>query len=157
MRYQLRIFLVCSSIMFGVLSIRSLAQAEESPYQVMSDHFFTLLKDGKTSEAVDYLINTNPAMKKVPDDIDRLKSQFNSLPKLMGSYISHSKLIEAKVGGMFIYQHYFVAYDRQPISVRIKYYKPGSTWICYGLQFDGELSDLIQKQADNRLEIDTQY
>jgi len=37
---------------------------------------------------------------------------------------------------MFIYQHYFVAYERQPISIRIKYYKPGGVWLCYGVQFD---------------------
>jgi hypothetical protein len=56
--------------------------------------------------------------------------------------------VETKVAGMFVYQHYFVAYERQPFSVRIKYYKPGATWMCYGLQFDGEISDEIQKAAD---------
>jgi hypothetical protein len=71
----------------------------------------------------------------------------------MGSYISHSKLVETKIAGMFVYQHYFVAYERQPISVRIEYYKPGATWLIYGLQFDAELTHLIQKEADSRIPI----
>jgi hypothetical protein len=54
---------------------------------------------------------------------------------------------------MFVYQHYFVAYERQPISVRIKHYKPGATWLCYGVQFDAELADLIPKEADRSIPI----
>lgn len=55
---------------------------------------------------------TNPALKKVPDQADQLKTQFGSLRTLMGPYISHTKLVETKVAGMFVYQHYFVAYER---------------------------------------------
>jgi uncharacterized membrane protein len=71
----------------------------------------------------------------------------------MGQYISHTKLVETKIAGMFVYQNYFVGYERQPISVRITYYKPGATWLCYGLQFDANLTDLIQKRADDSIPI----
>lgn len=156
MKQHLRSFFVCS-IAVGLLWTPILAQAQEASYQAMSDHFFNMVKEGKNTEAVDYLLGTNPAMKKVPDKVEQLKSQFGSLGTLMGSYISHTKLIETKVADMFVYQHYFVAYDRQPISVRIKYYKPGAKWICYELQFDAKLDDLIQQQADNKLQVATQY
>jgi uncharacterized membrane protein len=73
----------------------------------------------------------------------------------MGAYVSHAKLAETKVAGMFVYQHYFVAYERQPISVRIAYYKPRSTWMCYGLQFDAKLTDHIRQMTDDRITIDT--
>jgi hypothetical protein len=156
MKYGMRMVLVCVAIAVGFLGspYRSQAQqASDSSYQAMSDKFFNLLQQGKGSDAVDYLLGTNPAMNKVPDQIDNLKTQFGSLGTLMGPYVSHTKLVETKIAGMFVYQHYFVAYERQPISVRIKYYKPGATWLCYGVQFDAELADLIQKEADSSIPI----
>ena len=156
MKYSMRVVLVCAAIAVGFLGSPYTSQAQQasdSSYQDMSDKFFTLLQQNKGSDAVDYLLGTNPAMKKVPDQIDNLKTQFASLGTLMGSYVSHTKLVETKIAGMFVYQHYFVAYERQPISVRIKYYKPGATWLCYGVQFDAELADLIQKEADSNIPI----
>jgi len=170
MKYSMRVVLVCAAIAVGFLGSSYTSQAQQdtsqaqqdtnqaqqasdSPYQDMSDKFFRLLQQNKGSDAVDYLLGTNPAMKKVPDQIDNLKAQFASLGTLMGSYISHTKLVETKIAGMFVYQHYFVAYERQPISVRIKYYKPGVAWLCYGVQFDAELTDFIQKQADSNIPI----
>jgi hypothetical protein len=157
MKYSVRMALFCAAIAVGLFSSPYRSQAQQtsdSSYQAMSDKFFNLLQQGKGSEAVDYLASTNPAlMKKVPDQMDNLKAQFASLGTLMGPYISHTKLVETKIAGMFVYQHYFVAYERQPISVRIKYYKPGATWLCYGVQFDDELTNLIQKTADSSIPI----
>jgi hypothetical protein len=155
MKYGMRMALVSVAIAVGLLGspTSQAQQASDSSYQAMSDKFFNLLQQGKGSDAVDYLLGTNPAMKKVPDQIDNLRTQFGSLGTLMGSYVSHTKLVETKIAGMFVYQHYFVAYERQPISVRIKYYKPGATWLCYGVQFDAELTDLIQKEADSSIPI----
>src|SRR5580704_12302173 len=149
--------LICGVIAFGLFGSSYAGQAQQtqdSSYQAMSDKFFTMLQQDKGADAVDYLLRTNPAMKKVPDQVDQLKSQFSSLGTLAGAYISHSMLVETKVTDRFVYQHFFVAYERQPISVRIKYYKPGATWLCYGLQFDASLPDDIQKAADDRLPLD---
>ncbi|GEM_PF-1895532 len=155
MRDHIWLFVICSAIMLGLLGIPCHAQQEEDlSYQKMSATFFKMLQQGQRSEAIDYLRGTNPAMKKIPDQTEQLKSQFASLGTLMGSYISHTRLAETKVAGMFVYQHYFVAYDRQPISIRIKYYKPGGVWLCYGVQFDADLADLIQKETDERIPLD---
>lgn len=150
-----RLFLICATIMLALLTIPGHAQQQEDKsYEKMSSTFFKMLQQGQGGEAVDYLLGTNPAMKKVPQKVEQLKSSFASLGGLMGAYVSHTKLAETKVAGMFVYQHYFVAYERQPISVRIEYYKPGSAWLCYSVQFDTELSAMIQKQTDDRLPVD---
>ncbi len=120
----------------------------------MSDKFFSMVQQGEASEAVGYLLNTNPAMKKMPDQTEQLQAQFASAAKLIGPYISHSLLVETKVADMLVYQHYFVAYERQPISIRISYYKPGTSWICYSVQFDVKLVDEIQAAADGKIPID---
>jgi len=155
MRLRICLFSTAIAIALGILTIPGQAQPEaDTSYQKMSSTFFKMLQQGQGAEAADYLLSTNPAMKKAPDKVEHLKSEFASLGTLMGAYVSHTKLAETKVAGMFVYQHYFVAYERQPISIRIKYYKPGSTWLCYAVQFDTDLDNLIQKQTDDRLPVD---
>ncbi len=157
MKYWMRIVLICCLITVGTLGTRNVSQAQQaqsSSYQALSDKFFDLLKQGKTSDAVDFMFATNPGLQKMTDEREQLKSQFASVGTLMGNYVSHTMLVETKVAGIFVYQHYFVAYERQPISVRLKYYKPGATWICYGLQFDAKIADEIQSQSDEKLTMD---
>ena len=157
MKYRFAISMICCAVTVGVLGSHYTSQAQpakDSSYEAMSDKFFVLLQQNKSSEAVDFMMATNPAMKKIPDEIDQLKSQFGSLGPMMGPYISRVKLGETKVAGMYVYQHYFVAYERQPISVRIEYYKPGATWMCYGLQFDAKLTQHIQQISDDKISLD---
>lgn len=144
--------LVATAFLVGVLTP---AQAQDTPYQAMFDRFFELLQQGKASEAVQYLTSTNPAMSKIPDQIEQLKTQFSSAGPLMGTYVSHKLLVESKVADMYVYQHYFVAYERQPVSIRIAYYKPGKTWMCYGLRFDARPTEEIQTQTDANLPLNT--
>jgi hypothetical protein len=138
--------------LFGLRHISQAQQEQDSSYQAITDKFFSLLKEDKASEAIDYIFGTNPAISKgSPDEIDQMKTQFASLRKVVGPYISHAKLVETKVAGMYVYQHYFVAYQRQPISIRIRYYKPSGSWVCHGLHYDSHLDDLIVKLADQKL------
>jgi hypothetical protein len=121
-------------------------------YQVIADKFFVLLEQGKSDEAIDYMFNTNVALKNMPGKSETLKAQFADLERQLGSYHSHTKLAESKVAGMFVYQHYFVAYEIQPISVRLKFYKPRDTWRVFGVQFDTDLPELLQKETDQNLD-----
>jgi hypothetical protein len=84
MKRRLGLALVGVLVIGGILAAPYTSQAQQSPdsYQSMSDKFFVMLQQGKTSEAVDFLMSTNPAMRKVPDDVEQLKTQFGSLGKL---------------------------------------------------------------------------
>lgn len=154
MKQVIRLALICSVIGVSVFAVQYSIHAEQThtpPYQEMSDRFFTMLQQDKAAEGVDYLFGTNPALSRMQDEATNLKTQFGSVHSLMGAYVSHAILAENKVADMFVYQHYFVAYERQPISVRIEYYKSGANWMCYGLQFDAKLTDEIEKAADANL------
>jgi len=112
---------------------------------------FNLLQQDKSDEAIDYMFSTNPAMQQMTDKKTQLKVQFASLQKLVGHYVSHAQLVESKVTGLFVYQHYFVAYEREPLSIRIMYYRPDTSWHCYSLQFDDKTDELIRNQADDSI------
>lgn len=146
--------LICSAVVLAFamnLQESRAQQSQDTSYQDMSNRFFAMLEQQKPDEAIDYMFNSNPSLKKMPDKSEQLKAQFASLDKLVGRYLTNTKLIETQVANRFVYQHYFVAYERQPISIRIKYYKPGAEWMCYGLQFDTDLTDSIQKRADDQI------
>jgi len=147
--------LCCAVVLAMTGNARPQTQEPKGPqYQALTGKFFELLAKGSSSEAIDYLFNTNPRFNKMTDKIDQLKTQFASLRTLSGTYVSQVKLVETKVGDIYVYQHFFVAYDRQPISVRITYYKPGANWVCQSLQFDTDVDDVIRKAADNSLRLE---
>ncbi len=126
--------------------------AESSGYQAIADKFFALLEQGKSEGAIDYAFSTNAALRNLPGKSDQLKAQFGAIESQIGSYHAHARLAETKVAGMFVYQHYFVAYERQPISIRLKFYKARDTWRVYAVAFDADLPDLIEKQTDQNLD-----
>jgi hypothetical protein len=145
------------AVIFGIAlvfsGVRPQTQAQQSPdYQAIADRFFVLLEQNKSDEAIDYMFNTNVALKNMPGKSETLKAQIADLERQLGSYHSHTKLAESKVAGVFVYQHYFVAYEIQPISLRLKFYKPRDTWRVFGVQFDPDLPELIQKETDQNLD-----
>ena len=143
---------VIFAVALAFISMRAQTQAQSHDYQSMADKFFALLEQGKSGEAIDYMFSTNVALKNLPGKSEQLKAQFGELEKQLGSYHSHTRLAETKVAGMFVYQHYFVAYDRQPISIRLKFYKPRDTWRVQGVQFDADLPDAIEKETDRHMD-----
>lgn len=110
-----------------------------------------MIQQGQSAAAIDYVFSTNPQMEKMADEKDQLKAKIGGIEKIVGPYISHKKLAETKVVGMFVYQHYFVAYDRQPMSLKLKFYKAHNAWRLLGIQFDDDLCDTIAKQTDANL------
>ena len=153
MRLKPSTFLAVISVVALVFfAVRAKTQALQSPdYQGIADKFFVLLEQGKSDEAFEYVFSTNVALKNMPGKLDQLKSQFNELKRQLGSYHSRTRLAETKVDGKFVYQHYVAAYDLQPISVRLKFYKPRDTWKLFAVQFDTDLPGLIEKQTDESL------
>jgi hypothetical protein len=153
MRTKAILFLAgISAVALVFFGVRAKTQALQSPdYQGIADRFFVLLEQGKSDEAFDYMFSTNVALKNMPGKLEQLKSQFDELERQLGSYHSHTRLAETKTAGVFVYQHYLVAYDRQPVSVRLKFYKPRDTWRVFAVQFDTNLPELIEKQTDESL------
>jgi hypothetical protein len=149
---QSLIWVVISAIALVAWSVNAHTQAPQNrDYQEIADKFFVLLEQDKSDEAIDYIFSTNVQLKNMPGKTEQLKAQFAEIERRLGSYHSHIRLAETKVAGMFVYQHYFVAYDLQPISIRLKFYKPRDTWRVFAVQFDADLPDLIEKQADQNL------
>ena len=153
----MRIALICCVITLAVLGTPLAAQSQppqESSYQALSDKFFEFLQQDKTADAVESLYSTNPRLKRMTQQAEQLTAELNRVRTQAGPYVSHAMLVETTVGGMYVYQHYFVAYEREPVSVRISYYNRGGVWVCQRLQVDTHVEELIDKTADSYMRLD---
>lgn len=99
MKYRMLLVVICGLLALetsGTQGMSQVLQGQESSYQALSDKFFDLMKQGKASDPVDYMFGTNPALAKMREESEQLKSQFASVGTLMGPYVSHPKLLETR-------------------------------------------------------------
>ena len=85
------------AVIFGIAlvfsGVRPQTQAQQSPdYQAIADRFFVLLEQNKSDEAIDYMFNTNVALKNMPGKSETLKAQIADLERQLGSYHSHTQV-----------------------------------------------------------------
>ena len=120
-------------------------------YDAIPETFFNKLKSGQPDAAIDYLYNTNAWVSKNSDQVVNLKSQLKGLEGLVGKYLFHELIVEEKVGSHYAHLIYLVGYERQPLRFEIKVYKAGDGWRFQGVSFDAELTDQVERLANQRL------
>ena len=153
--YGVSLAILSSVIILGI-TIYSL-NAEDVSYQDITDRFFKLLLEDNPNGALDYIFSTNPCFlarkDSVPESkhLGERKEQFLAMANRIGAYISHDKLIEFKVGGQFVYQNYLVIYERRPVALKFKFYKPGKAWLLLSFSWDADIDDSIERWVDQRI------
>lgn len=120
-------------------------------YESLTGRFFNYLEQGKTEEAIDLLASTNQWVGKNSDQVVHLKDQLTRLSNLVGGYLFHEIILEQKVGARYAHLIYLVGYERQPLRFELTVYKPGEEWRFQGVSFDANLSDDIEKLANQRI------
>jgi len=139
-----KILLLCAVLLFPVLS-------HAANYNGIPDNFFGYIKQGKTDAAIDFLYNTNKWVAKNSDQVQNLKGQLARLQGLVGSYVFHELISEQTVGTHYAHLIYLVGYERQPVRFEIKVYKVPDQWRFQGVSFDTNLTQDIDKLANQRL------
>jgi hypothetical protein len=125
--------------------------AGDGPYHQRIERFFTLLQEGKSAEAVDFLYADNPWMSKSQDAVMNVKNQLASAEPLLGKLRGHDLLQERMLAERFVYLSYLAAYERQPIRFVFEYYRPESEWRIFGFSLDDTLDDDIEAAAKRSL------
>lgn len=127
--------------------LASISKGSQGDYQNRVDSFFAHIKDGKYKEAVDFIYSDNPRMSVKSDDIQKVKNQFTGLPDLVGSYLGHELLYKKVAADRFVHLHYFVVYERQPVSFKFEFYRPKNEWIIYSFAYDFNFDELLEEKA----------
>ena len=139
--------------LLGVLiALSSTMALAAEDYEAIVQKYFSMLAEGKSAEAVDYLFSGNPWMGKAgSDQMQNFKTQMVNLSKLVGNLKGKEKIIEEKVGANYAYVVYLGLYDRQPVRFKFFFYRPEGKWRFQNFSFDTSIADDIEKEATNRL------
>lgn len=139
--------IVFSGVIFVTVSTACMA----AEYEQKIEKFFSILKAGKSAEAVDFIYSGNPWISRAADSIQNVKNQLVSMKKLVGDLNSHEKLQELSAGTRFVHLTYLAAYERQPIRFRFEFYKPADSWMIYSFSFDDKMDDDLESAANAKL------
>ena len=159
MKSKTGVALLCCFLLPAIAE-QSFAQPQprvQSGYRELSATFFQFLEQDKAGEGIDFLFETNPALKQAPGTAEELKTEFAKIRLQAGPYITHSLLVRSRVAGMYVYEHYFVAYDLQPVSLRITYYRRDGVWVCQGVKIDTDVDEMLQSNTDNQVRTELEY
>jgi len=119
--------------------------SEEDPITKVSA-FFTMVQEGKISDAYDQLfIGSNiPASK--PQAVEMLKIQTNSGLPLYDSIIEFEKIREEKFGSSIIRLVYVLKSELAPTIWEFYFYKPKSDWFLANIKFNDQFQSLNSKE-----------
>ncbi|MDA8018038.1 MAG: hypothetical protein MPN21_11380 [Thermoanaerobaculia bacterium] len=114
-------------------------------YQEQVDRFFATLEDGDFGKAFDALYSGNPWIQ--PDDLSQIRRQFESLPELVGQLHHHELLSKQSVTDRFVYLWYVGHFDRSPVSLYFKFYRPQDAWRFYSFEYKEDLGKVAGEMA----------
>jgi hypothetical protein len=114
------------------------------------EQFFAKMKSGDYVGAVDYIYANNQWIAAKSDEIQQLRTQFDGLAELVGEYIGHELILTESVSGRFVYLHYFVMMERQPLGFKFQFYKPADKWLTFYFAYEDDIDDWIEERGKQR-------
>lgn len=130
-------------IFYFLLTISCNAQ---SSAQTIIDKFFSDYEKIGPKESIENIYNTNPWMTKISDDIISIKNKFASFDEeLVGKYFGHVFVDKVETSDCFAIYTYLMKFDRQPLRITFKFYKPDTNWRLFAFKFDDDFDDDFEK------------
>jgi hypothetical protein len=123
------------------------AERDRMGYYKPLDHFFELLAEGKTADAVASLYATNPHSDKFSDSIEQVKVQLTAAVSTLGEYRGYELLLDREVGNHYVYIYALAIYDRQPLAMEFHLYRPKDKWIILNYSFTGDVKGDLETFA----------
>ena len=129
--------------------------AEETlGYQEQVDRFFASLDAGEYGDAIEKLYSGNSWISE--EDLAKIRGQFESIPEVIGELHHHELLSEQRVTDRFVFLWYVGSFDRSPVSLYFKFYKPGDSWRFYSFEYKEDLGQLAREMALRELKKDAE-
>ena len=126
------------------------SQITDKGYQPMLDKFFSMIKDGKYTDAVDYIYSSNPYMKLKAEGIAQVKTSIQGLPSLVGEYRGYEVLIDQALSSRYVHIDVAVYFDRQPFRFYFDFYKVKDGWMTNTFGYNDDLDEWAKERAKNK-------
>lgn len=66
-----------------------------------------------------------------------------------GKSYGHKLIYESNLEDTYILRYYLLKMKRQPMLLKLEFYKPNNKWKVQGMSLDDDLDDYIEKHAKN--------
>ena len=80
-------------------------------------------------------------------DIEGLDITFRNTLSLLGDYYGYKLFHEAVIQDLYIIRYYILKYERQPILLKLEFYRPNDSWVINGMEFDTGLDNYMEDSA----------
>lgn len=124
--------------------------AAASPgYQEQVDRFFTTVQKGEYGDAIETLYSGNSWFAK--EDLPKIRQQFETIPEVIGELHNYELLSKQQVSDRFVFLWYVGSFDRSPVSLYFKFYKPKDSWRFYSFEYKEDLGQVARDLAIDEL------
>ncbi len=131
-------------VFLAFMAVLTRAPAQSS-YEQITAKFFDLYKiQGGSDKAVDYIFSTNKYATSIGSQLDTLKSKLNYYISNEGQYYGYELVAKKSAGPNFILLTYLIRHDRNPMTFRFIFYKPGDKWQLQTFNFNDGMDDELQ-------------
>jgi hypothetical protein len=126
----------------------------QSTAQSLIDKFFNNYETKGAIIALEELYKTNSWNSHITDDITNIKNKLAGYnEELVGKYYGYIFLDKIESVNCFSIYTYLLKFDRQPLRLTFKLYKPNDKWVLYSFSFDDTLDDDLEKALNLRYSI----
>lgn len=114
----------------------------QSTSQSLIDDFFNDYETEGAKVAVENIYKTNPWTSRIADDVENVKNSLASFnDELVGKYYGYVFIDKIETSDCFSIYTYFIKFDRLPLRLTFKFYKPDDKWTLFSFKFDDEFDD----------------
>ncbi len=133
-------------LLLSFLAISATAHAQPTPETMIA----TFFREYETNpgQALQNMYNSNPWSSTQQEGVDGIKVELNRYNvDLVGKMHGVELITTKKVTESLVLYSYLLKYDRLPMRITFKFYKPDDTWVLYGFDFDNDLEAELMEAA----------
>ena len=131
---------------FSIIIVNCLATVAQTSAQSLIDKFFSDYEKKGAAIAVDEIYKTNVWASRVQDNVNDVKNKLaNFNEELVGKYYGYVFIDKIETSDCFSIFTYLLKFDRQPLRLTFKLYKPNDKWILYSFSFDDTFDEDLEK------------
>ncbi len=142
--------LMIQTILLSIISICANSQSNERTYLQQINKFFALIKDGKYGESIDYIYSTNRWTMAKSDDIASMKANVAGLTSMVGEFCGYESIAEEYIGSRYVVCEYMALFERQPLRVYFRFYRPKDDWVIEGFGYKADLDEWLHEKSKNK-------
>lgn len=139
------VFLGCSLL----LTESVFAQNSSGEIDSLVNPILTSIRKGETANLATLAFAKGKARNYIPKDaISSLDENFETVLRDIGKFHSSSLLIESEIENIYISRLYVLKCDREPLLLRIGFYKPSDSWQVQNITIGDPIADIVKEASE---------